>query len=165
MTRRTDQERLLTDVLREEAGAEFHDALLGETLRLARRRRQARLAQRVGGVFALMAVAMGIALWRRPHAPVLETRTPAPHYQLTLSQPLPATCVVSSRPLRADQVVVSTLASSVIQTTTTGGLYRVLGDDELLALAPLPAALIRRGAHEAELVFVSPPAETGDQQN
>ena len=165
MIRRTDQERLLTDVLREEDGAGFHAALLGETLRLARRRRQTRLLRRVGGVFAVIAVTATIAIWRRPHVPVMEARPPAQNYQLTLSQPLPASCVVSSHPLRADQVVVSTVASSVIQTTTTGGLYRVLGDDELLALAPLPAALVRRGPHEVELVFVSPPAETGGQQN
>lgn len=163
MTRRTDEERLLTDVLGEEAGAGFHEALLGETLRLARRRRQLRLAQRVGGAFALIAVTAAIAIWRRPHAPVLEARPPAPHYQLTLSQPLPASCVVSSRPLRADQVVGSTFASSVVH--TTAGRYQMLGDDELLALAPQPAALVRRGPHEVELVFVSPPAETGGQPN
>jgi hypothetical protein len=165
MIRRTDQERLLADVLREETGDGFHDALLGETLRLARRRRQVRLVQRVGGVFAIIAMTAALAIWRNPHAPVLAARPPAQHYQLTLSQSLPASCVVSSHPLQADQVVVSTLASGVIQTTTTGGLYRVLGDDELLALAPLPAALVRRGPHELELVFVSPPAETGGQQN
>ena len=153
MNRRTDQERLLTDVLREEAAGDFHDALLGETLRLARRRRRVRLARRVGGVFAILAVTATITLWRRPHPPVLEARPPAQHYHLTLSQPPPASCLVSSHPLRADQVVVSTLASSVIRTTT--GRYQVLGDDELLALAPVPAALVRRGPHEVELVFVS----------
>ena len=93
----------------------------------------------------------------------MEARPPAQHYQLTLSQPLPASCVVSSRPLRADQLVVSTLTSSVVH--TTAGRYRVLGDDELLALAPRPAALIWRAPHEAELVLVSPPAETDGQQN
>jgi len=163
MTRRTDQERLLTDVLREETGDGFHAALLGETLRLARRRRQFRLARRVGGVCVLLAVMAAIALWRRPLAPEWAARPSVPHYQLTLSQPLPASCVVSSRPLRADQLVVSTLASDVVHTTT--GRYRVLGDDELLALAPLPAALVRRGPHEVELVLVSPPVETGGQQN
>ena len=163
MNRRTDQERLLADVLREETGDGFQEALLGETLRLARRRRQVWLARRVGGVFAILAVTAAVAVWRRPHAPVQEARPPAPHYQLTLSQPLPASCVVSSRPLRAEQVVVSTPAGSVVHTTT--GHYRVLGDDELLALAPVPAALVRRGPYEAELVFVSPPAEAEEQQN
>lgn len=163
MIRRTDQERLLTDVLQEETGDGFHEALLGETLRLARRRRQVRLVQRVGGVFAILAVTAAITVWRRPHTPVLEARPPAPAYRLALSQPLPTSCVVSSRPLRADQVVVSTLASRVVH--TTAGRYQVLGDDELLALAPQPAALVRRGPHEVELVFVSPPAETGGQQN
>ena len=163
MTRRTDQERLLADVLREETGDGFHEALLGETLRLARRRRQVRLARRVGGAFALIAVMTAIAIWPRLHAPVQEARQPAHPYHLTFSQPLPASCVVSSRPLRADQVVVSTLASGVVH--TTAGRYQVLGDDELLALAPVPAALVRRGPHEVELVFVSPPAESGGQQN
>ena len=160
MNRRSDQERLLADVLGEESGADFHAALLDETLRLAQRRRQVRLARRVAGVCVLVAVTATLAFWRRPSAPVLETRLP---YELKLSQPLPAGCVVSSRPLPADQVVGSTLLSSVVHTTT--GLYRVLGDDELLALAPVPAALVRRGPHEVELVFVSPPAETGGRQN
>jgi hypothetical protein len=163
MSRRTDQERLLADVLREETGDGFHETLLGETLRLARRRRQVRLVQRVAGACALLAVTATLALWRRPHAPVMEARPPAQNYQLTLSQPLPAGCVVSSRPLRADQVVGSMLAASVVHTTT--GRYQVLGDDELLALAPVPAALVRRGPHEVELVLVSPPAEPGGQQN
>jgi hypothetical protein len=163
MNRRTDQERLLADVLREETGDGFHEALLGETLRLARRRRQLRFVQRVGGAFALIAVTAAIAIWWRPHVPVLVSHPPAPSYRLTLSQPLPASCIVSSRPLRADQVVGSTFASSVVH--TTAGRYQVLGEDELLALAPQPAALVRRGPHEVELVFVSPPAETGGQPN
>jgi len=160
MIRRTDKERLLMDVLREEAGDGFHEALLGETLRLARRRRQLRLVQRVGGVCAILAVTAAIAFWRRPQAPVNEA---APPYQLTRTQSLPAGCVVSSRPLRPEQIVGSIFASRVVHTTP--GLYGVLGDDELLALAPVPAALVRRGPHEMELVFVSPPAETGGQQN
>ena len=163
MNRRTDQERLLADVLREETGEGFHEALLGETLRLAQRRRQVRLVRRGAGVFAILAVTMAVAIWRRPQALVQEAQPPAPHYQLTHSRPLPASCVVSSHPLHAEQVVVSMLTSSVVHTTT--GHYRVLGDDELLALAPVPAALVRRGPHEAELVFVSPPAEAEEQQN
>jgi len=163
MNRRTDQERLLADVLREETEGDFHGALLGETLRLARRRQRIRIARRVGGVCALLALTATLAIWRRPPAPKPGTRPPAQHYELALTQPLPAGCVVPSQPLRADQIVVTTFASSVIHTVS--GIYRVLGDDELLALAPQPAALVRLGPHEAELVLVRPAAETGEQQN
>lgn len=155
MIRRTDQERLLADVLREEAGSDFHNALLDETLRLARRRRQARLVRRLIGVCAIIALTMTIAIWRRSPVPLLETRPP---YQLTFSRPLPSSCVVSSQPFRTDQIVSSTPASSIVHTTS--GRYSVLGDDELLALAPVPAALVRYGPQEVRLVFVCPMTAT-----
>ena len=164
MNKRTDQERLLTEVLREESGAEFHEALLGETLRLARRRRRIRLAQRVSGALAVVAVIAAIAVGRIPRVPVL-TPTPARNYQLTLSQPLPAASIVSTRALSSDQIVVSAAVASIVKTTTTSGGYDILGDDELLALAPQPAALVRRGPREVELVLVNSSNPNGPPQN
>ena len=164
MNKRADQERLLTEVLREESGAGFHEALLGETLRLARRRRRIRLAQRVSGALAVVAVIAAIAVGRIPRVPVL-TPTPALNYQLTLSQPLPAASIVSTRALSSDQIVVSAAVASIVKTTTTSGGYDILGDDELLALAPQPAALVRRGPREVELVLVNSSNPNGPPQN
>lgn len=165
MTNKNDQERLLDDVLVGEADAGFHEALLAETLRLARKRRRFRHAQRVGGVLAVVSVIAAVAIWRNPRAPVIVPPPPAQNYQLTLSQPFPAASMVSTRPLAADQLVASKTLASVLHTTTMIGSYREVGDDELLALAaPQVVALVRRGPHEAELLFIpSPVAATSDQ--
>ncbi|HEY9174624.1 MAG TPA: hypothetical protein VI136_20250 [Verrucomicrobiae bacterium] len=49
--------------------------------------------------------------------------------------------------------------------TVLGG-YREIGDDALLALAaPRVAALVRRGPHEAELIFVEPEPSAAPETN
>lgn len=57
MNGRTDNERLLDDLL----GDDFGPALLGETLRHVRRRRRWRQTRRIGGTMGLLAV-IGIAI-------------------------------------------------------------------------------------------------------
>ena len=49
MNRRTDNERLLDDVLAPESGSEFGATVLAETLRGVRRQRRARQVRRIGG--------------------------------------------------------------------------------------------------------------------
>lgn len=159
----SDQERLLTDVLAEEAGTGFPGALLGETLRLARRRRQIRRVRRWGGALLTVALFATVAIWRTPRPPIAPP-SPSQNYELTLSQPLPATCIIQTHPFAPDQLVVSSAAVGIIRTLTNSALYRELTDDELLALAPGPAALVRRGPREAELVFVTHPAPAGTAQ-
>lgn len=166
MTKKNDQERLLEDVLVGEADAGFHEALLAETLRLARNRRRARRVQRVGAMLAVVSVITAVAIWRNPRAPMIVPPPPAQNYQLTLSQPFPAASIVSTRPLSADQLVASKALARVLHTTAMSGSYREVGDDELLALAaPQVAALVRRGPHEAELVFIPSPLEATPDQN
>lgn len=166
MTKKNDQERLLDDVLAGEADAGFHEALLAETLRLVRNRRRAHRAQRVGGLLAAVSVIIMVALWRIPRAPVRVQPPRAQNYELALSQPFPATSIVLTRPLAANQLVASKTPASVVQTAALSGSYREVGDDELLALAaPQLAALVRRGPHTAELVFLPAPAEAIPDQN
>ena len=167
MTGPNDKEELLADVLAEAPEAGFHEKLLGETLRLARRCRHFRRAQRVSGVLAVATAIGALTYWQTPRT--LETvrvqQPVAQSFQLTHTQILRPDSVVSTQPLAADRMVTSTALIGVVRTTADSGGYRVLGDDELLALAPEPAALVRRGPREAELVFVPSPADEDSHQN
>jgi len=160
MNKRTDQEELLADVLAGESSEGFNAALLDETLRHARRRRHWRQARRHGGVIALPLLA-GFAGWQAARSTIepkeITRLQPIPAgYQLVISQPLSVTQLVDTQPMVAESVI--TLHESVAQISTRIGGFREVGDDELLTLAePQVAALVRRGPHEAELVFVPPP--------
>ncbi|MFO1487781.1 MAG: hypothetical protein U1F65_04815 [Verrucomicrobiota bacterium] len=160
MNRRTDNERLLAEVLADESGAGFHEALLAETLRHVRRRRQWRRARRIGGALALV-VGIGIAVWPRTArrvtpAPEIAGR-PAATYQLVVSHPLLHGQLVTTSPGATEQVLSNVMTPGMVHTTSGG--YHEVGDDELLALAaPQTVALVRRGPHEAELVFLPPAA-------
>jgi hypothetical protein len=165
MTRRSEKERLLTDVLGEESEARFQRSLLDETLRLARHRRRLRRTRPVIGVFAVMALIVTVAFWQRPVRPVTKPQPAALNYQLTLSQPLAPSQLISKRPFLAEQVMISQVAVGMIHTTKESGGYREVGDDELLELAPQPAALVRRGPFLVELVFIPTPRNADSHQN
>ena len=166
MNRRTDNERLLAEVLADESGDGFREALLEETLRRVRHRRQWRRMRRIGGALAL-AVVIAIAVWpvARPVVAKREiARLPATSYHLVISQPLLPGQIVTTAPGSVEPVIASVTTMRVVH--TLGGGYHEVGDDELLALAaPQTAALVRRGPHEAELVFLPPLAESAPQQN
>ena len=166
MTKKNDQKRLLDDVLVDEMDAGFHEALLAETLRLARRRRQFRQAQRVGVMLSLVFAITVVVVWRNPWATVNIQPPLVQNYQLTLSQPFPPASIVSTRPLSADQLVASRALALVLHTAEMSGNYQEVGDDELLALAePQVVALVRRGPHEVDLVFIPSPVEATSNQN
>ena len=153
MNRPTDNERLFADALADTSPAGFREGLLGETLRQARRRRHFRQARRVSvalGIFALLAI------WLQPRntSPPPHTTSPSSSCQLIETQPLRPDAMVSTQPFTG-QIVVSVPTVSVFATAETGDDLRVLTDDELLALAPAPAALVRLGPHSAELVLAN----------
>ena len=158
MNRKVDNEFLLSDVLSEAASADFREAMLGETLHLVRRRRRLRQTRRA----AALVVALGLLaplVWQnvppRPAAPMPPAKAEVKSYQLVRTQPLPAGAIVATRTLSADRLVAAVATVEVVQTTT--GNFRVLNDDELLALvASRPAALVRVGPHSEELVFINP---------
>ena len=166
MNKRTDNEELLEDVLADEAGCGVREASLENILRLARRRRRTRLVQRAGVVAALLLIsALGVMHYLAPKSAMLEV-APAPPaipgFALITSQPLTPAEMVASQPLPSEQIVTTLPLPAVVQ--TVAGNYREVGDDELLALAaPQTVALVRRGPHEAELVFV--PAQSNPQEN
>jgi hypothetical protein len=155
MNHPADNERLLADVLADDAAAGFRAALFGETLRLARRRRRLRQARRT---MAAVVAVVGLAalIWRSlpPQAPTPQAAGRG--YVLVHTQPLPAAALVKTRPFSPDRLVASVATAGIVRTTAISGQIREIGDDDLLALAaPKPVALVRRGPHEAELVFVN----------
>lgn len=152
---------LLNDVLAEAAPADFRDTLLSETLRVVRRRCRWRQTRRAMALLAVLALC-GIFI-RQDNlpqmpvvpAPALATKTMGKSYTLVETQPLPASDIVTTQPLASHQLVASSAAVKMVQTRS--GNYRVINDDELLALvASHPAVLIRTGPHSEELVFVNP---------
>ena len=80
---------------------------------------------------------------------------PTKPYTLVRTQPLPLAACVVTRPLSPENLLVSARLENIIVTARASVPIREINDDELLALAPKPAALVRRGPHSAELVFVS----------
>ena len=163
MNHKPDNGQLLADVLAEAAPADFREALLGETLRLARRRRRWRQTRRAAALLValgLLAVLVRQNFPPHPLAPMPVTKAKVKSYELVRTQPLSAGAMVVTRPLSAGQLVASGATTELVQ--TSGGNFRVINDDELLALvASRPAALFRLGPHSEQLFFVNPEDEKG----
>ena len=156
----SEQNSLLDDVLSEAAPADFERALLDGTLRAVRHRRRLRRASpglAVAGVFAAIAVAVWNALL--PTTPVNLVR---PTLHIVRSQPLPASMVVGTKP---GSVVVVTSSPTTFVMVETGSIkdpFQEINDEQLLALAAgRPAALVRQGPHQAELLFLNPEDKNG----
>jgi hypothetical protein len=159
MNNRTDQENLLAEVLAEAVPPDFRATLLAETLRHARHRRQFRLARRAAGVLAvLILLALFTAQpWTKKTivAPSAAKEIAPPSYELVHTQPLPARALVHTRTFLTTGL--ATTIPSVTEITTVSGGFRLINDDELLALlADKPAILIRTGPNSEELVFANP---------
>lgn len=151
MSNPSGHERLFADALAEASPADFRARLLGETLRLAHRRKHVRQMRRAGITIGISA-ALALWLWPRTTA---HHQNPAPavtSYRLIETQPLPPSAIVTTRPFTGS-VIASTLESSVITTAEARDGLRVLTDDELLSFAPAPAALVHLGPNSAELIL------------
>jgi hypothetical protein len=160
MNRDPEHERLLPDVTLE--GANFREAMLGQTLRVARRRRHWRQARRAAALFVVLGVA-GFLVYRqgerRSPLPVIQSVSHV--YRLVQTEPLPAAEVVSTWPFAGAMTAVAPVR--IVQTAPTTGKFRLLNDDELLALVARPAVLIRIDAHSQRLIFANPEDEKGLQ--
>lgn len=161
MNRHTDKESLLAEVLAEASPAEFRAALLAETLRLARRRRHFRQARQIVGILAamgLLAVFLARQFSKSPSvtvSPPVAKQIAKPSYGLVRTLPLPANALVSTRKFSETPFVLP--APAFIEVATVSGGYRLLNDNELLALlGDRPAILIRTGPNSEELVFANP---------
>ena len=154
----SENEQLLNDLLAEGVPADFRQSLLKQTLGLARRRRWWRRTRRAASALAVCA-GLAILWWRgvprQATAPGSTARRPS--VEIVHTRPLPASEQVRTKPLPAAFQVVSVTTVPVVSTRPSDSLFREIGDSELLALvAPKPAALVWRGPHSAELVFVNP---------
>jgi hypothetical protein len=155
MNRKPENDELLSEVF----AADFREALLGETLRRVRHRRQIRRAREAAAVVAILGL-VAILIWKNfspmPKNPESIAVKPARrNYTLVRSQPLPANAIVTTRALSNGQFVAASVPIGIVETTP--GNFRFINDDELLALmASHPVALVRIGPHAEKLVFVNP---------
>lgn len=147
-------ERLLSDVLSEGTAADFREGLLNHTLRLAHRRRRFRQARRATSALAVV-VGLGLLVWYSLPSIPRATGLPAKPYAIVRTQPLPREAWVETKSLPASSIFGSLRTENIILTAEAASPVRPLSDDELLALAPQPAALVRFGPHAAELVLVN----------
>ena len=159
MNNRTDQESLLAEVLAEASPTDFREAMLAETLRLARRRRQFRQVRQAAGVLAvtgLLAVLVAQQFSRQPDVSMpLAKKIVKQSYELVRTQPLPAGALISTRKFSEAQFAAA--VSTVVAVATVSGGFRQINYNELLALlADKPAVLIRTGPNSEELVFANP---------
>ena len=163
MNRPIDNERLLDDVLSEAVPADFRKALLGETLRLARRHRRWRQTYRAAALLVALGL-LAVLVWQNfpppPLAPIPVVKAKFKGYELVRTRPLSAGAIIVTRPLSAVQLVASGATSKMVQTSS--GHFQVINDDELLALiASRPAGLVRVGPHSERLIFANPDDERG----
>ena len=147
-------DRLLADVLGEGVSAAFRESLLNQTLRLARRRRRFRQARGAASALAVLA-ALGLLVWHQFPSGRGPASLPARPYLLVRTQPLPRAAWVETKSFPAAGLIASAATRHIVVTANAGRLVHEINDDELLALVPKPAALVRHGPHSAELVFVN----------
>lgn len=160
-----DHDHLLDAVLAESAPADFHTALLGETLRLARRRRRGRLARRTTAGLALLAV-LGAGIWRASISRSPAARETAMGCEMVGTQALPIDAIVSTRPFGLERTVTTFASIDVVQTMPALDNLRFVSDDELLALAaPRLPVLVRTGRHTQKLIFLVPGERQAGQVN
>jgi hypothetical protein len=158
MNNHADQESLLAEVLAEASPADFRAAMLAETLRLARRRRQFRQIRQAAGVLAVAGLLAIFAAQQFSTPPTTSTplakKIVQQSYQVVRTQALPASAIISTMKFASAGLTAS--VPKVIEVTTISGGFRLINDDELLALlADKPAVLIRTGPHSEELIFAN----------
>lgn len=150
---RSDNNQLLDEILAEEQAA-FRDAMLHETLRLARRRRVSRQLRPILPVLAMLAICAWV--WWPSTPPAGSVVTPVTRsYPVVSTSPLPADQVVSTSPLPQEMLVTSTSRFARVETRVSEYPFQEVDDGELLSLAGTrPAVLVRYGTRSATLIFV-----------
>jgi hypothetical protein len=168
MNERSEQQKLLDDMLDESLPADFRAALLDQTLRLARRRRRWRQSRRAGAALCVLFFAVWLAgrEWTMkisPLQPLVKGPGPA-GWRLVETRPLPAAQEVTTK----DFARVTAISSqpTVGQIASSGDGVHSINDAQLLVwVGQEPAVLIRTGPHSEELVFAEPmdPSKIGPQ--
>src|SRR5262249_39303026 len=109
------REKLIADVLGEDSDPALREALLGRTLRLARRKR--RLGKLRRAMPAVLAIAVLLLITVRLFRPGPST-PPAPDHPYTLvqTQPLPVTALVTTKALAAASLVQPSHSVAMVST-------------------------------------------------
>jgi hypothetical protein len=146
-------DELLGDVLAEGRAAGRRAVLLGDTLRQVRRRRRFHTGRRWVSAFAVIVAAAWLLKGRSP-----ATRQPGsgPPYQVARTVAFPPPAVIQTTPFPDGAIVRSHPSAVLVTTVPSGKELHELTDEDLLALAPNPAILVRHGPDAAELVFAQP---------
>jgi hypothetical protein len=143
------------DILSEVAPSEFREALLNQTLSRVRRRKQARRLGK-GAIVAALIIGTGLLLWQgRTNKTVKPPNLEVSKVEVIRSRPLAASMVVVTVPGLVELVSSKSTEIVFVDTEAPQQEFRRINDEELLALTEgKPAALIRKGPHEAELLIV-----------
>jgi hypothetical protein len=156
----SDQQQLLHDVLTEASQADFREASLRESLRLAGRRRRWRQARRSAAILGVTLFAGWLA-WHPKRAVDLTSAMPDSHPGRLDIPTSTAVQLVQTRAFSPESIV-TTMGTddmgpavfTVAEIASSNQGYHVINDSELLALiAPTPALLIRLGPGSEELIL------------
>ena len=160
MKNNSESEELLHDIVEDAAPAAFRAGLLDKMLHEVQRHKHTRQRNRRLVVVACIVAALGLVarfLPLRSHP-----RSAAPDPLTVHSQPLEPVIIVATKPGGVDIIKSSPNTVAWVRAPEQGKLFEVVGDGDLLSLlAGHPAALVRRGPGQAELVFVNPADQNG----
>jgi hypothetical protein len=169
MKPKPENEELLDDVFSQASCEELRNAMFSETLRLVRSRRrwcQARNTTALATAVVLAGLMGQLLLHRsvRPVPPSSAASRVAQAYTLVRSQPLPESALVETVSLQTGLAVASVTRIETVRTTAHN--YRLINDEQLLALlAPQSAVLIREGPDSEKLIFANPADQDGVPDN
>jgi hypothetical protein len=148
-----ERENLLNDVLGETAPADFRAALLADTLLLAGHRRRSRQLRR--GLAVAAVVALGAFASWRGRLPATDTIAGC---EIVRTQLLAESAVIRTQRFVGEVATGSQPSIAMIETPAERAGFRLVNDDELLALAlPRTAALVRVGPDAQALIFLPQP--------
>jgi hypothetical protein len=161
MKNQSDPDRLLDDILADAAPPEFRAEMLEQTLQQVRQRSRVRRWNRSIVVVTLV-VSIPLLGWKLFVATPKSGKSPPPSFSLVRSQPLGPSLIVETK-LGIVKIITSSPSTFAFVETELGKhLVTEINDDQLLALvAGRPAALVRQGPHQAELLFLNPEDQNG----
>jgi hypothetical protein len=151
---------LLNDVFEDAAPPAFRAGLLLQTLQEVQRRKRRR---QLGRHLLTAACVVGVLVLAARFLPLPRTSAP-PRADLLLvhSQPLGGDMIVKTERGNLGAISSSAFAIALVRTLPAEQTFAVIGDDQLFALlAGRPAALVRLGPSQAELVLLNPADESG----
>jgi hypothetical protein len=155
-------QNLLDDVLSDAAPPGFRAELLDATLQHVRRRKHLRHWNRGLAVVAVMLAAISFALWRTSSPDTQPVLSGKPDLIVVRSRPLDPSRIVTTTPGTVAVVSSSPSTFALVKTGSAEHLFREIDDEQLLALLQgKPAALVRHGPNEVELIFLNPEDEKG----